>query len=73
MHGDWEQQLEELYDLGVRSVEIAHETDTDFSGAALHHGFLFKVMQWLKADKHPQYVLLPKAEYAKRKKAWGLP
>jgi len=34
---------------------------------------LIKVMAWLDAKKYPQYALLPKAEYEKRKKAWGLP
>ena len=34
---------------------------------------LIRVMQWLREDKRPQYTLLPKTEYAKRKKAWGLP
>ncbi len=34
---------------------------------------LIRVMQWLREDKRPQYALLPKTEYAKRKKAWRLP
>ena len=34
---------------------------------------LIRVMQWLRADKHPQYALLPKSEYAKRRTKWGLP
>ena len=34
---------------------------------------LIRVIRWLRSDKHPQYTLLPKAEYQKRKKAWDLP
>ena len=34
---------------------------------------LVRVMRWLKADRKPQYALLPRAEYEERKKAWGLP
>ncbi len=34
---------------------------------------IVSLIQWLNADKHPQYVLLPKEEYLKRWKAWGLP
>lgn len=34
---------------------------------------IVSIIQWLKADKNPQYVLLPKEEYLKRWKAWGLP
>ena len=49
-HGNWRDQLDVLYDMGVRSMEITHETDGDFSGAALQHGFIFKLMQRMK---HP--------------------
>ena len=34
---------------------------------------LIRLMQWLRADKHPQYTLLPRAEYAKYRAAWRLP
>lgn len=34
---------------------------------------LIRVMRWLRADRQPQYTLLPKAEYRARQKAWGLP
>ena len=32
-----------------------------------------KLLAWLDPDKHPRYIALPKAEYAKKQKAWGLP
>jgi hypothetical protein len=31
------------------------------------------LVRWLRADRHPHYVLLPAAEYRARWKAWGLP
>ncbi len=31
------------------------------------------LIQWLRAGEHPHYVLLPRAEYLGRWKAWGLP
>jgi L,D-peptidoglycan transpeptidase YkuD (ErfK/YbiS/YcfS/YnhG family) len=34
---------------------------------------LVKLIRWLRADKHPHYVLLPKSEYEAKWKAWGLP
>ncbi|MFT4550508.1 MAG: L,D-peptidoglycan transpeptidase YkuD (ErfK/YbiS/YcfS/YnhG family) [Verrucomicrobiales bacterium] len=34
---------------------------------------LIRLMKWLSEDKKPQYVLLPKTEYQKRKRAWNLP
>lgn len=34
---------------------------------------LTRVMRWLKAAKNPQYTLLPKSEYLKKRKAWNLP
>jgi len=34
---------------------------------------LIAIIRWLRAGKHPEYVLLPQAEYAKRAAAWGLP
>ena len=62
-HGDWEHQLEELYDMGVRSIEIAHETNTDFAGAAVHHGIKFKIMQELKAAADPKLTFETKDKY----------
>jgi hypothetical protein len=34
---------------------------------------LVRLICWLRADAHPQYVLLPRAEYAARQAAWDLP
>jgi L,D-peptidoglycan transpeptidase YkuD (ErfK/YbiS/YcfS/YnhG family) len=34
---------------------------------------LVRMICWLRAGKHPEYVLLPEAEYAKKWKEWGLP
>jgi len=36
-------------------------------------GELVKMIQWLRADKHPHYALLPRSEYEAKWKAWGLP
>ncbi len=47
-YGDWRHQLEELYDLGVRSIEITHETDNQFGGSAVHHGFTMWAAQKIK-------------------------
>ena len=48
-HGDWVDQLDELYGMGVRCMEIAHETDSRFAGAAHHHGLLLSIMDSLKS------------------------
>jgi L,D-peptidoglycan transpeptidase YkuD (ErfK/YbiS/YcfS/YnhG family) len=34
---------------------------------------ILRIIQWLKAEKNPNYVLLPRDEYLKRWKPWGLP
>lgn len=34
---------------------------------------LVSLIRWLRAEKHPHYALLPRAEYLARWKAWGLP
>ncbi len=34
---------------------------------------LLQIIRWLRADKNPQYVLLPRGEYLARWKSWGLP
>jgi len=34
---------------------------------------LVRIIRWLRRDKHPEYVLLPAAEYAKKSKSWDLP
>ena len=35
--GDWKRQLDELYDMGVRMVYLAHESNSRFAGASYHH------------------------------------
>ncbi len=42
--GDWRPQLQYYYDLGVRSIQLAHQLDNRFSGIAPHH-FIFKLFQ----------------------------
>lgn len=34
---------------------------------------LVRLITWLRAPKHPCYVLLPKAEYEKKYRSWNLP
>jgi len=34
---------------------------------------ILPLIQWLRAEKNPHYVLLPREEYLARWKAWGLP
>ncbi|RYD84712.1 MAG: hypothetical protein EOP84_04750 [Verrucomicrobiaceae bacterium] len=34
---------------------------------------LLRMIRWLRSEKQPHYALLPKAEYGKKWKAWGLP
>jgi len=34
---------------------------------------LVSLIEWLRADKHPQYALLPWSEYQRKWQAWGLP
>jgi L,D-peptidoglycan transpeptidase YkuD (ErfK/YbiS/YcfS/YnhG family) len=34
---------------------------------------ILRIIQWLRKEKNPYYVLLPRDEYLKRWKAWGLP
>lgn len=34
---------------------------------------LVKLIRWLRADQHPEYVLLPRGEYQKKWTVWGLP
>ncbi len=36
-------------------------------------GELAKFITWLRAADHPQYVLLPREEYQRRWRIWGLP
>ncbi len=46
--GPWMEQLHDVYDMGVRSLQIAHETNNDFSGAA-YHADIFEIITQLKA------------------------
>jgi microsomal dipeptidase-like Zn-dependent dipeptidase len=46
--GDWEAQLDELYDMGVRLIYVAHESNSDYAGAAFHHWPMLAVNQALK-------------------------
>ena len=34
---------------------------------------LAKFIEWLRATEHPQYVLLPREEYQRKWREWGLP
>ncbi|MCP4131176.1 MAG: peptidase M19 [bacterium] len=43
-NGDWMSQLDHYYDLGVRSIQLTHQLDNRFSGAA-HHHWIFKMFQ----------------------------
>ncbi len=46
--GPWKEQLWDLYDMGVRSVQLAHETNNRFTGAAYHED-LFRILTELKS------------------------
>lgn len=45
--GPWRQQLHDLYHMGVRSIQIAHQTNNRFSGAAYHRD-IFQVLSQVK-------------------------
>lgn len=51
--GPWKQQLYDLYDMGVRSMQIVHQTNNRFSGAALHRD-VFIGFSRIKALFDPQ-------------------
>ena len=34
---------------------------------------LLKMIRWLRADAHPEYVLLPWSQYQRKQTAWSLP
>lgn len=50
--GPWREQLYDLYDMGVRSIQLAHETNSRFSGAAYHRD-IFKPLSQIKAWFNP--------------------
>jgi len=43
--GDWEPQLDALYDLGVRTLQPVHQLDNRFGGAAPHNS-IFHIAQY---------------------------
>jgi L,D-peptidoglycan transpeptidase YkuD (ErfK/YbiS/YcfS/YnhG family) len=49
------------------------ETRPTFGCTSMAEEKLEEVVCWLRADQHPHYALLPKAEYERVWKAWGLP
>lgn len=46
--GDYMRQLHELYSMGVRSIQMAHETNSRFAGVAYHRD-IFEVLTQIKA------------------------
>ena len=46
--GPWKQQLYDLYHMGVRNIQLAHESNSLFSGAAYHRD-VFEVNSRIKA------------------------
>lgn len=46
--GPWLEQLHDLYHMGVRSIQIAHQSNSLFSGAAYHRDAL-QIMSMIKA------------------------
>ena len=44
---DWQQSLDYYYHKGVRSIQLVHQSDNRFGGAAPHH-FIFKLFQFLE-------------------------
>jgi microsomal dipeptidase-like Zn-dependent dipeptidase len=46
--GPWLQQLHDLYDMGVRSIQLAHESNSHFAGAAYHRE-IFEINSMIKA------------------------
>ncbi|HQP37104.1 MAG TPA: membrane dipeptidase [Polyangiaceae bacterium] len=47
--GDWLAQLKAYHERGVRSIQLVHQLDNRFCGAAPHH-WIFKVFQLLDRD-----------------------
>ncbi len=58
--GPWRQQLHDLYHMGVRSIQIAHQTNNRFSGAAYHRD-IFQVLSQVKHrfDKQAEFASDP--------------
>jgi microsomal dipeptidase-like Zn-dependent dipeptidase len=47
-YGDWRQQLDELYDMGVRMMFISHGVDSRFAGAAPQH-WVYDLQRWTRS------------------------
>lgn len=49
--GDFVSQLDELWGMGLRTLQLAHETDTPFAGAAPHRALFgaFNTIKWYLA------------------------
>ncbi len=58
--GPWKEQLHDVYDMGVRSIQLTHLHNNDFSGAAYQNGALELISQ-LKAifDADVDYAEAP--------------
>ncbi len=53
---------------------IRRGEDRPTSGCTtMAEGELAKLIRWLRAADHPQYVLLPREEYLRKWQEWGLP
>ncbi|TQV87740.1 membrane dipeptidase [Aliikangiella coralliicola] len=51
--GSWLQQLHDFYDMGVRSIQIAHQSNTIFAGAAYHRDVMkvnSQIKSWFDRD-----------------------
>ena len=51
--GDFVSQLDQLWGMGLRTLQLAHETDTRFAGAAPHRGLFgaFNAIKWFNFTK----------------------
>lgn len=45
--GDWKTEFEKVYARGVRTLQLAHQLNSRFAGAAIHHP-VFRVIAWLQ-------------------------
>lgn len=51
--GPWKQQLHDLYHMGVRTVQFAHQSNSHFAGAAYHRDVLkitSRIKSWFDRD-----------------------
>jgi L,D-peptidoglycan transpeptidase YkuD (ErfK/YbiS/YcfS/YnhG family) len=49
------------------------ETRPSAGCTTMAEGNLVNLMRWLRAEQRPHYALLPRGEYERKWKAWGLP